>query len=120
MLTFLLIWTQIVGSIRNSVTSLKKSLDRKWHEAKLSDLLSKIDNTDFNQVDQTGWYPIHRAIVLANMEILKKLLQNGANPNLNVKDVPSPLCRAIFEGKEQIVTFLIENGADLNMVDGCN
>ena len=116
MLIFLLKWT--VDSIRNSLKSLKDSLDRNWHERKLSDLLSKNDNTDFNKVDQTGWYPMHRAIMLANIEILKKLLQKGANPNLNVKGYFSPLCKAIFEGKEQIVTFLIENGADVNMVDG--
>ena len=118
MLTPLLKWNQIVGSIRNGFKSLKDSWDRNCHEAKLSDLLSKIDNTDFNKVDQTGWYPMHRAIMLANIEILKKLLQNGANPNLNVKGYFSPLCKAILEGKDEIVTFLIENGADVNMVDG--
>ena len=120
MLKPLLKWTQIVGSIRNGFGSLLQSMDRNWHEAKLSDLLSKIDNTDFNMVDQTGWYPIHRAIVIANIEILKKLLQKGANPNLNVKGYFSPLCKAILEGKDEIVTFLIENGADVNMVDGSN
>ena len=114
----LLKWTQIVGSIRNSFESLLKPLIRFCHEVALNDLLSKNDTTDFNMVDRAGWYPIHAAIVIANIEILNKLLQNGANPNLHVKDVPSPLCRAIFEGKEQIVTFLIENGADVNMVDG--
>ena len=80
--------------------------------------LSKNDTTDFNMVDRAGWFPIHAAIVVANIEILKKLFQKGANPNLNVKGYLSPLCKAILEGKEDIVTFLIENGADVNMVDG--
>ena len=117
MLTPLLKWTQI-GSIRNSFKSLKDSWDRNCHEAELDYLLSKSEHNDFNIVDWEGWYPLHRAIMLANIEILKKLLQKGANPNLNVKGYLSPLCKAILEGKEDIVTFLIENGADVNMVDG--
>ena len=63
MLTFLLIWTHIVGSIGNSFESLKKSLDIICNEAAINDLLSKHDDTDFNKVDQAGWYPIHAAIV---------------------------------------------------------
>ena len=113
-------WTHIESLIRNSLDFLKKSLDRICHESALNDLLSKTDDTDFNKVDPIGWYPIHRAIVLGNIEIFKKLLQNGANQNLHVKGYFSPLCKAIFEEKEEIVTFLIENGADVNMVDGLN
>ena len=109
-------WTKIVCSIRNSFKSLKKFWNS--HEAELKDLLSKDGNTNFNQADQAGWYPIHRGIMLANIEMLRKLLQKGTNPNLNVKGYSSPLCKAILEGKDEIVTFLIENGADVNMVDG--
>ena len=86
-------WTKIVCSIRNSFKSLKKFWNS--HEAELKDLLSKDDNTDFNHVDQAGWYPIHRGIMLANIEILRKLLQKGTNPNLNVKGYSSPLCKAL-------------------------
>ena len=82
--------------------------------------LSKNDTTDFNMVDRAGWFPIHAAIVVANIEILKKLFQKGANPNLNVRGYHSPLCKAILEEKDEIVTFLIENGADVNMVEGQN
>ena len=74
MLTPLLKWNQIVGSIRNGFKSLKDSWDRNCHEAELDYLLSKCEHTDFNIVDWEGWYPLHRAIMLANIEILKKLL----------------------------------------------
>ena len=103
MLTPLLKWPQIIGSIRNSFGSLLNSLERICHEVALNDLLSKNDNTDFNMVDQAGWYPIHAAIVLGNIEIFKTLLQKGANPNLNVKDYHSPLCKAILERKKKLL-----------------
>ena len=118
MLIILVMWNQIVISFGNRFKSIQKFAKSCYHQAVLEEMLSKNDDTDFNKVDQAGWYPINRAIALANIEIIKKLLQKGANPNLNVKDYHSPLCKAILEGKEGIVTFLIENGADVNMVDG--
>ena len=113
MLTPLLKWNQIVGSIRNGFKALKNSWDRNCHEAKLSDLLSKNDNTDFNKVDQTGWYPMHRAIMLANIEILKNLLERGANPSLKINGYLSPLCKAILYEKEEIVTHLLSLDLDI-------
>ena len=101
-------WNQIVISFGNRFKSIQKFAKSCYHQAVLEEMLSKNDDTDFNQIDQAGWFPLHRAIVLANIEIIKKLLQNGANPNLNAKDILSPLCKAILEGKGEIVTFLIE------------
>ena len=113
-------WNQVGSSIRNGFKSVQRYVDLSFHQSALEELLSKNDDTDFNQIDQEGYYPFERAIVLGNFEIFKKLLQKGANPNLNVKGYHSPLCQAIFEEKEDIVSFLIENGADVNMVDGQN
>ena len=104
-------WTQIVCLIRNSFEFLKKVYNS--HEAELKDLLSKDDNTDFNHVDQAGWYPIHRAIVLANIEILKNLLERGANPSLKINGYLSPLCKAILYEKEEIVTHLLSLDLDI-------
>ena len=110
------IWNQIKSFFKQRFKSLQKCVLLRHHKAKLKALFTKNDFTDINRIDSLGWSPMHRAIVLADIEILEKLIQNGANPNLSVNG--SPLCKAIFEGNEAIVVFLIENGADVNLVDG--
>ena len=75
MLTLLLMWNQIVVSITNGFKSLEKS----------AVAYSK------------GWYQMQRAIVSGNIEILKKILQNGESPNLIVKSFESTLNKAIIE-----------------------
>ena len=62
--------------------------------------------------------PIQIAIDNDNIQILKVLLQNGANPNLYQQGYLCPLNRAIQLEKLEIITFLIEKGADVNQFDG--
>ena len=68
-------------------------------------------------LDGLNWTPITMGICKGNIEIIKKLLHNGANLNLNLESCHSPLNEAINEDNIEIVTFLIENGADVNLID---
>ena len=75
MLIILVMWNQIVSSFGNRFKSIQKFVKSCYHQAVLEEMLSKNDDTDFNQIDQAGWFPLHRAIVLANIAIVKKLLK---------------------------------------------
>ena len=60
-------------------------------------------------------------VELVEMLVKKELdAKNRVNPNIFVEGTLSPLNTAIFEDKMEILTLLIEKGADVNMVDGLN
>ena len=78
------------------------------------------NGADVNMVDGKKWTLFKKATNKGNIEIVRKLLQKGANPNIFAEDTACPLNRAIFEDKLVILTLLIENGADVDMIDGKN
>ena len=53
-------------------------------------------------VDSLKRDPVAKAVQKGNMEILKTLLQKGANPNIVTDGCLSPLNRAIKEDKIEI------------------
>ena len=71
---------------------------------------------------------LHFAVESGEVELVEMLVKKGldidakkrVNPNVFVKGTLSPLNTAIFEDKMEILTLLIEKGADVNMVDGLN
>ena len=76
---------------------------------------------DVNREDDAGWLPLVIAISKGNLEILKLLLRNEANPNMiNMKPctpVEFPLAKAIERNDVEAVEILIEHGADVNFID---
>lgn len=46
-------------------------------------------------------------------DIIKKMLDKGANPNLTANGKNSPLILAIMKGLDNIVDVLLDNGADI-------
>ena len=68
--------------------------------------------------DREGWSPLHRAAEGGNLEILKKLLNNGADVNdKNEGNGNNALMVASEEGHEEIVQELIKRGADVNAIN---
>jgi ankyrin repeat protein len=51
---------------------------------------------------------------LKNLESVKILIEAGVSPNLRKDGVYTPLCSAIRDNTREIVTYLLENGADPN------
>ena len=76
---------------------------------------------DVNREDDAGWLPLVIAVSKGNLEILKLLLRNGANPNMiNMKPctpVEYPLAKAIEINDVEAVEILIEHGANVNFLD---
>ena len=76
--------------------------------------LQKVDN---NSHDSSHRYPIHLATVNGNFAILKLLIDNGANPNVQDNEGNTPLIKSIECGHEHLVKFFLSNGADPNISD---
>jgi ankyrin repeat protein len=65
------------------------------------------------------WPPLNAAVIKGNIEIVKLLLENGCPlENVNKKDKMTALHFAASGKHFEIVTLLIEKGADVNAKDG--
>ena len=94
------------------------TLKKNRHYQKLYALLSQAD-PDISKIDNKGWTPMHRAIEIDNIEIVRILILkcNGANLNFTNQNGSTPLTFAIALGNFKIIDFLLKNGADVNKVD---
>lgn len=76
--------------------------------------IHKVDN---NSHDSSKRYPIHLATVNGNFAIIKLLIDNQANPNVQDNEGNTPLIKSIECGHEHLVKYLLNNGADPNLTD---
>ncbi|KAI9292001.1 ankyrin [Neoconidiobolus thromboides FSU 785] len=71
-----------------------------------------------NSVDSYGYAPLHYAAKHNHLSITKILLVNGANINAKTKGLKTTvLHRAILDKNKEMINFLLDNGADLDIVD---
>ncbi len=72
-------------------------------------------NPNLNAVDEMGKTLLHHCN--DNSIFTKKLLQNGANPNIQDMYGRTPLMYAMLNGDRDVVETLIRNGADVSIRD---
>ena len=60
----------------------KKKIQNERHFQKFLTSLSK-GNTDISEIDEFGWTPLHMAIELDDIEIVKQLISNSKGMDLN-------------------------------------
>ncbi|MBW3521211.1 MULTISPECIES: ankyrin repeat domain-containing protein [unclassified Chryseobacterium] len=70
--------------------------------------------TEINLVDGT---PLNHAINRGRNEIVKYLVERGANVNALYEGHYSPLMSAVGNNNVEMVKLLLENGADVNLKD---
>lgn len=61
--------------------------------------------------------PLSAACQAGNIDVVRKLLEHGADVNLQAAKIATPLVTACREGHIEVVSLLIEYGADLNLQD---
>ena len=61
------------------------------------------------------YYPLHFAIQKGFLDFVKLLVEKGANVNFNYKE--SPLIASIRLSQTEIMNYLLENGADVSLID---
>ena len=57
---------------------------------------------------------LHQAASEGHLEVVRLLVENGANVNARDENGRTPLFRAADEGHLDIVRLLVENGAEVN------
>jgi ankyrin repeat protein len=83
-------------------------------DAQVKKHIQKVDN---NCHDSSHRYPIHLATVNGNFAIIKLLIDNGANPDVQDNEGHTPLIKSIECGHEHLVKFFLNNGANPDVSD---
>jgi ankyrin repeat protein len=68
--------------------------------------------------DDQGQTPLHRAVKEGDLEKVKGLLEEGANPNLRDDKGLTPLSNAVWAGRLDLVTVLTEAGGNPEIIVG--
>ena len=107
---------QLQENISKPAEKMKVSLS--YHDQELYAFLSKAC-TDIGQIDEDGWTPMHRAIEINNIEIMKWLIFKSLGADLNFTNFcgSTPLTFAILKGNLDIIELLVKSGADINFED---
>ena len=93
---------------------------------RMTKLLLSLPQIDINAVDNWKYHipPVSHAIQMNHRGIVKLLIDNGANINEPSKSdknpYNTPLMIASWDGKLDLVTLLVENGACINQADQGN
>ena len=74
------------------------------------------DDIDEEEVE----FPLYDAVAEEDFEKIKLLIKEGADINQKCNSGWRPLHKAIWKGNEEIIIFLIENGADTNALNDYN
>jgi len=72
---------------------------------------------DVNAKNKDDGTPLHKAIILENIEIIKLLLEKGAKINILDKNGVSALYIAVYNNNKDIVELLLQYGADVNALN---
>ena len=73
-----------------------------------------------NVRDNCGWTPLHEACNYGHLEVVRTLLDNGADiddPGGELCGGVTPLIDAVVNGHVDVVTLLVDRGADLGARD---
>ena len=91
--------------------------NRTGNKKRVLELLEK-SGVNVNQLDLSGYSPLHYAARNNHEEICQMLLTKGANPNIYTYSGKStPLHRAAYMGHLNIVKLLLKYKADLDCQD---
>ncbi|HBK44096.1 MULTISPECIES: ankyrin repeat domain-containing protein [unclassified Polynucleobacter] len=66
-------------------------------------------------VNKRGWAPIHYAATNGHLQIVQFLMTHGAKVNAFSPSETTPLMMAIGSGNDELIKYLLDNGADLSL-----
>jgi ankyrin repeat protein len=78
------------------------------------------DIEDINEVNVSGWTPLHNAVIKCSPEIVRLLVKKGADINSSKMGRSTPFHIACSLGFEEIFDILVSEGADINHSDSNN
>ncbi len=114
---------------KHGFPNAKRALAKAKEKKKVSDFIAAIEKqnldrvkkllatgqnpNDYAEISGPGDYPLQTAISSGNLQLVKLLLDAGADPNLETIR-GTVLSQSAYEGKLEIVKALIESGADVH------
>ncbi len=75
------------------------------------------DGADPNETDRYGWRPLHFAVPLAGLEVVRELLAAGVDPEARTVSGATALHLAASQAPEPLVSALLSAGSDPNASD---
>lgn len=98
-------------------TKLQIACDKGKYD--LTKRLIDEEGYDVNDQDNAGNTPLHEAALNGHLEIVKLLVERGANVNMQSFDMflDTPLIDASANGHIEVVKYLLDHGADPTMVN---
>ena len=75
---------------------------------------------DVNSIDEKGISLLHKAVIIGNIDLVKLLVENGADLDIELQRVNSnhmrltPILYAVIQNKKNIVSYLINKGVDVD------
>ena len=75
------------------------------------------EDVKLNNNDEFGWSPLHHAINVCNLDIIKELVSHKVGLNIRNKQGHTPLHLAIMKSRTDIVKFLLSEGCKVNYKD---
>lgn len=79
------------------------------------DDLLNIPEVDINAKDKGYLTSLHQSIRYFHPDLMEKLLNKGANINIQTGEGKTPLIYAIEKNQQEVVKFLIKRGADITL-----
>jgi len=110
------ILVQII-KIANTI-EYKKYIGLIIQNIKLEDLLQIDPNIDFYNAQGTATTPIIQAIATQDIDLLNKIIEQGADVNKETLEGALPLVQAIWINNKakEIIQILLDNGAEINKI----
>jgi ankyrin repeat protein len=116
-----------IQTVTNCFGSLKRKFEEICEETELYDAIednnikaiekiinNKYDRRLLNTVYHTGNLPLHKAVCLGRLPIVKLLLDARADVNKKNRDYYTSLHWAAHNGHEEVINILLDNGAHIN------
>jgi len=101
------------GEYQNGKTLLRIAI--KESTAQIVKLLLENDTSDINLQDESGFTPLMAAAVWKKTDVVKHLLDHGADPNIRDNMGNTALFRTIFTKNNEALRMLILNGANVDI-----
>ncbi|MGP7818392.1 M48 family metallopeptidase [Niallia sp. 01092] len=100
--------------------SMLNDYETSFEETETPDYDAIVESGTVNEKDADGWTPLHYAVNSYDADAVQYLLENGANPNIKDEYLGSTVLHDAvynYEGDTEIITLLLENGADIKIED---
>ncbi len=114
----------IMGSVKSArlIIALGAEVDREFRLSLCKPDAKNARSEDGSEIlaeihIQKGLTPLHLAIHGQHKEMVKLLIENGADVNARDSDYDTPLIKAAQTGNNEIIRALIKAGADVNAAD---